>query len=140
MPRHYLLSVILTIFSFSFIYCGIWRQFLLWNITWALHFSSDLFIFFLPLFILRTLRLNWKKKLGLYVTFGFGVFSIGASAARFVTVLCTYPDVSLPVLELWCALDSYAGLIVACLPSLRPFLNLGRETPLQTTHNITSRR
>ena len=92
--------------------------------TWALHFSSDVFIFILPLPVLATLRLNWKKILGLYVTFGFGIFSIGASLARFAIVLSTYPDVPVPVIELWCAVDSYTGLIVACLPSLRPYLNL----------------
>jgi hypothetical protein len=115
--------------GFSFLYCGIRRQFVIWNITWALHFSSDIIIFILPLSIMRILRLNWKKKLGLYVTFGFGVFSISACVARFVIILSTYPNVPVPVIEFWCAIDSYTGLIVACLPSLRPYLNLEREPP-----------
>lgn len=74
--------------------------------------------------VLRHLRLSWKKKIGLYATFGCGVFSISACLVRFLIVQITYPEVSTTTIELWCALDAYFGLIVACLPALRPYLNL----------------
>jgi hypothetical protein len=104
--------------------CSAKNSFIIWTSTWALHFSSDIFIFCLPFFVLRIIRLAWKRKIALYVTFGFGIFSIGACVGRFITVLITYPDVPTTTLELWCALDIYTGLIVACLPSLRPYLTL----------------
>lgn len=110
-------------------------QLILWTITWALHFSSDIFIFILPFPVLRTLRLNWKKKLGLYTTFGFGILSITACLARFLTVVLTYPNVPTTNIELWCALDSYVGLLVVCLPPLRPLLNLKQVSSQRSTPN-----
>ncbi|KAE8318328.1 hypothetical protein BDV41DRAFT_591039 [Aspergillus transmontanensis] len=104
--------------------CSAKNSFIIWTSTWALHFSSDIFIFCLPFFVLRIIRLAWKRKIALYVTFGFGIFSIGACIGRFLTVVITYPDVPTTTLELWCALDVFTGLIVACLPSLRPYLTL----------------
>ncbi|KAE8336605.1 hypothetical protein BDV24DRAFT_110116 [Aspergillus arachidicola] len=104
--------------------CNIQSSLIIWITTWALHFSSDIFIFILPFSILHILRLGWKKKIALYITFGFGVFSIGACLARFLIVLLTYPSVPTTNLELWCALDIFTGLMVACLPSLRPYFNL----------------
>ncbi|KAB8211093.1 hypothetical protein BDV34DRAFT_236085 [Aspergillus parasiticus] len=116
--------------------CSAKNSFIIWTSTWALHFSSDIFIFCLPFFVLRIIRLAWKRKIALYVTFGFGIFSIGACIGRFLTVVITYPDVPTTTLELWCALDVFTGLIVACLPSLRPYLTLNtgpsQSIPLNT--------
>jgi hypothetical protein len=50
--------------------------------------------------------------------------SIGACLARFLIVVLTYPNVPITNTELLCAIDSYTGLIVACIPSLRPYVNL----------------
>jgi hypothetical protein len=36
--------------------------------------------------------------------------------------LCTSSHVDRSSTELWSALDAYVGLIIACLPSLRPYL------------------
>jgi hypothetical protein len=104
-------------------------------VTWALHFSSDIFILILPFPVLRNLRLNWKKKLGLYTTFGFGVLSITAALVRFLTVVVTYPEVPTTNIDLWCAIDSNVGLLVACLPPLRPFLNLKQVSSKRSTPN-----
>ena len=130
---------LLTNSTFSFTFCSAHGQLILWITTWALHFSSDIFIFILPLSILRTLRLGWKKKFGLYITFGFGVFSIGACLVRFLIVTTTYPEVPITNIEVWCALDSYVGLLVACLPSLRPYLNLKQETRVRLSATYDGR-
>lgn len=114
---------------FYFAFCGYPSQLRLWITTWALHFSSDVFIFILPLPVIHTLHLSWKKKLGLFVTFGFGVLSITACLLRFLIVVSTYPNVPMTTIELWCALDSYIGLMVACLPPLRPYLSLKQDDP-----------
>ena len=114
---------------FYFAFCGYPSQLRLWITTWALHFSSDVLIFILPLPVIHTLHLSWKKKLGLFVTFGFGVLSITACLLRFVIVVSTYPNVPMTTIELWCALDSYIGLMVACLPPLRPYLSLKQDDP-----------
>ncbi len=118
--------------------CGPRDAFIVWTSAWALHLSSDVFIFVLPFFILRILQLDWKKMVPLYVTFGFGIFSIGACLARFLIVLLTYPYVPTTTIELWCALDIYSGFMVACLPSLRPYLNLKQEPPQPIVLNSCS--
>ncbi|KAL2866494.1 uncharacterized protein BJX67DRAFT_354949 [Aspergillus lucknowensis] len=118
----------------NFWFCGIQKQLNFFTITWVLHFASDIMIFILPLFIFRTLHLDWKKKLGLYATFGFGLVSISAALVRFIVVFQTFPSVHTTTLELWCAIDSYVGTMAACLPSLRPYLNLENFTTRQV-HN-----
>lgn len=122
-----------------FPFCGARTQFTAWVATWALHFSSDIFIFALPLFFLRNLQLNWRKRIGLYITFGFGVISISACLLRFLIVMVTYPNVSTTNIELWSAIDAYVGVMVACLPSLRPYLNLSHVVPRHSRSNDDSR-
>jgi hypothetical protein len=105
-------------------FCNAHSYFTLWVVTWVLHVTSDVFVFVLPFFILRNLRLNWKKRIGLCITFGFGILSISACLLRFLIVLVTYPNVSATTTELLCAIDSYVGIMVACFLSLRPYFNL----------------
>ncbi|KAL5366564.1 hypothetical protein BJX96DRAFT_170035 [Aspergillus floccosus] len=126
--------------NLNLVSCGTLSQLTLWIATWALHFSSDIFIFILPLSILRTLKLNWKKKLGLYTTFGFGIFSISACLVRFLIVKLTYPNVPTTNIELWCPLDSDVGLMVACLPALRPYLNLGQGSLQRISSHSSCRK
>jgi hypothetical protein len=57
--------------------------------------------------------------------------SIGACLARFLIVVLTYPNVPVTNTEFLCAIDSYTGLIVACIPSLRPYVNLKQANSYQ---------
>lgn len=121
----------LTEIRFHLASCGVQSSLITWAITWALHFATDLLIFMLPFFFLRDLRVDWKKRLGLYITFGVAILSIGACLARLLVVISAYPEVPIPNVQLLCALDSYTGLIVACLLSLRPCLTHNRENSSQ---------
>ncbi|KAH8694263.1 hypothetical protein BGW36DRAFT_384618 [Talaromyces proteolyticus] len=124
----------------NFPFCNAHSYFTFWVATWVLHFSSDVFVFVLPFLILRNLRLNWKKRIGLCITFGFGLLSITACLLRFLIVLLTYPNVSATTTELLCAIDSYVGIVVACLPSLRPYLNLKHVTSQHPRPSADSRK
>lgn len=61
------------------------------------------------------------------------MFSIGACLARLLVVISAYPKVPIPNVQLLCALDSYTGLIVACLLSPRPYLTHNRKNISQET-------
>lgn len=97
--------------------CSEIRQKILWNLTWALHFSTDLSsklyifpqlfllihpsschanrsqVFIIPFLVLHTLRLDFKQKVGLFLTFGFGIVSMAFAFIRFLEVLVAYPSV-----------------------------------------------
>lgn len=121
----------LTEIRFRLASCGVQSSLISWVITWALHFATDLLIFILPFFFLRHLRVDWKKRLGLYTTFGVAILSIGTCLARLLVITSAYPEVPITNVQLLCALDSYAGLIVACLLSLRPYLTHNHASSYQ---------
>lgn len=121
-------------------FCDFHTYFTLWVVTWVLHISSDVLVFVLPFFILRNLRLNWKKRIGLCITFGFGILSISACFLRFIYVSVTYPNVSATTTELLCAIDSYVGTVVACFLSLRPYFNLRHVISQRPRSSAESRK
>ncbi|KAF2174470.1 hypothetical protein K469DRAFT_614309, partial [Zopfia rhizophila CBS 207.26] len=93
------------------------------QVGWALHFSSDIFIFLLPFLILRKLQVKRLVKLSVYCIFGLGVINITICFTRFVTIELSHPKgVPLTLVSLWYLLDGNIGVIIACLPSLRPYL------------------
>ncbi|KAM5347717.1 hypothetical protein ACJ41O_007541 [Fusarium nematophilum] len=97
------------------------RQF---QIAWALHFFGSLVTFALPFSILYKLELKRKTKIAVYSVFLLGFVDISFTVTRFLNVQLDQTDGarSVTMVELWSALDAYMGLIVTCLPSLRPFL------------------
>ncbi|KAL4726884.1 hypothetical protein ACLX1H_005776 [Fusarium chlamydosporum] len=66
-----------------------------------------------------------KVKVGVYAIFLLGSIDVAVSLARFLTVqlaaVGSFRSIT-TVVELWSALDVYIGLIIACLPALRPYL------------------
>jgi hypothetical protein len=112
--------------------CGEHGHLINWIITCVFHLTSDLLIFALPLYFLRGLQIDWKRKLGLHVTFFIAIISIAAGLARFLIVLLAYPVVPTSNIEFLGGIDSYTGTIVACIPSLRPYINM---KPLRPRHD-----
>ncbi|KAH7157306.1 hypothetical protein B0J13DRAFT_581522 [Dactylonectria estremocensis] len=92
-------------------------------VAWALHFTGDLLIFILPWLIVPGLQLKWKLKMGVYCTFLLGLINIIFCLVRFITIATSTADSVAPLslVELWSALDCNIGLVIACLPSLRPY-------------------
>ncbi|VTT69552.1 unnamed protein product, partial [Fusarium fujikuroi] len=69
---------------------------LMFQINWVLHFVG---IFCLPFFIIYNLNMRMKVKLGDSEDFR-----------------------SFMIIELWCSLDVYIGLVICCIPALRLYL------------------
>lgn len=89
--------------------------------------------------VLSILTWQWPDDGGFICTGPQEASTISKSDIRFLIVTTTYPEVPMANIEIWCALDSYVGLLVACLPSLRPYLNLKQETREQFPTNYDGR-
>ncbi|KAG5662431.1 hypothetical protein KAF25_004849 [Fusarium avenaceum] len=94
------------------------------QVAWALHFIGSLFLFALPFLVLHKLNMRTRVKISVYCIFLLGLIDIAMSLTRFLSIqLGSVGDFrSITTIELWSALDAYIGLIIACLPALRPYL------------------
>ncbi|CAG9983165.1 unnamed protein product [Clonostachys byssicola] len=126
------------------------------RISWGLHFAGDLIVFALPWLILPDLQLKGSLRMGVYYTFLLGLADIIVCLTRYIIIelasvksppsmsllrtahpTILYTDEYMPdndSTELFVALDYTLSLIIACLPSLRPYL---RAQP-QTSHDESS--
>ncbi|RYP51737.1 hypothetical protein DL769_010767 [Monosporascus sp. CRB-8-3] len=91
--------------------------------AWSMHFSSDIMIFFLPFLVINRLQMRRSLKISLYCTFLLGIINISFCLTRFITIHLTDLNgaLSVSLIELWTALDANIAVIIACLPSLRPY-------------------
>ncbi|KAL8357285.1 hypothetical protein RB598_002227 [Gaeumannomyces tritici] len=100
------------------------------DIMWGIHFSSSVLrstVFLLPFLILKGMKMKTSVKIGLYATFGLGFIDLAVgSCLRYVWIRWSITNVTLAALDLYCALDQYICLIIACLPPLRPYLRVLR--------------
>ncbi|KAF5004842.1 hypothetical protein FDECE_8686 [Fusarium decemcellulare] len=114
---------------------------LIFQVAWVLHFVGSLALFGLPFLIVYNLNMRLKMKIGVYCVFLLGLVDIAFSLTRFLTVqLSNEGDFrSITTIELWSALDVYVGLIIACLPALRPYLRRGFGSSYQYSNNESAR-
>ncbi|KAK2041702.1 integral membrane protein [Colletotrichum somersetense] len=97
--------------------------------TWIANAAStiftDLLILLLPLPQVWKLQLQKAEKIALTFAFGLGFFVVFTSAYR-TSVLFTYtssdPTYTLAPTVGWTAIEMSAGIVSACLPTLRPAL------------------
>ncbi|KAF4451840.1 hypothetical protein F53441_5159 [Fusarium austroafricanum] len=94
------------------------------QVAWALHFTGSLLLFMLPFLILYKLNMRRRVKISVYCVFLLGIIDMAFSLTRFLTIqLTNVGDFrSITTIELWSGLDVYIGLLIACLPALRPYL------------------
>ncbi|KAK1574464.1 uncharacterized protein LY79DRAFT_523820 [Colletotrichum navitas] len=100
--------------------------FRLFQIAWALNFAADIAIFFLPFLVLYRLQLKQSVKISAYCTFLIGLINLGVTLARVLGIQLSPSRGNLrsfTIIELWSALDVNIGLVIACLPPLRPYLS-----------------
>lgn len=108
-------------------------QFISDNLGWAFHFSSDILVMLLPLIYLSQTNMKRAQKISASVTFAIGLVSITVSFARWIVVLSVFQGVgeaALTTAEALAVSDGHVGLIVAILPSLRPYLRIWSGTDL----------
>lgn len=98
------------------------------RLAWSLHFTSDVLIFVLPWMILHEIQMKWAMKAGIYCTFLLGFVNLSFCVVRFTTIERADGDQSVPLslIVLWSNLDCNITLVIACLPSLRPYLRSRR--------------
>lgn len=112
-------------------------------IAWAnaaISISIDLWMICIPLWQLKGVNLDWKKKLGVGLMFCVGLFSTIVSSIRLSGLVqhnWASPNQSWVKLDLaiWCCVEVNVAIICACLPAFRsllvrlfPFLPLGAGT------------
>ncbi|EGY19006.1 hypothetical protein VD0002_g1956 [Verticillium dahliae] len=97
--------------------------------TWIANAAStiftDLVILLMPIPPIWKLQLKQIEKIGLTFAFSLGFFVVFASAYR-TSVLFTYsatdPTYTLAPTVGWTAIEMSAGIVSACLPTLRPVM------------------
>ncbi|KAH7120492.1 hypothetical protein EDB81DRAFT_914107 [Dactylonectria macrodidyma] len=111
--------------------CDVDTIVIVFQVSWALHIFGSLVLFCLPFFIMYKLNMKKRTKIAVYSVFLLGLIDIAFTLTRFLTIQLGNDGSfrSITLIELWSALDVYVGLIVACLPSLRPYL---RRNPRQS--------
>ncbi|CRG88293.1 hypothetical protein PISL3812_05322 [Talaromyces islandicus] len=96
-----------------------------WIANAASTIATDLAILILPIPQIWKLHLGKVEKIALTVTFSLGFFVVFASVYRF-TVLFSYsatdPTYTLAPTVAWTSIEMSAGIMSACLPTMRPAL------------------
>ncbi|KAJ4129247.1 hypothetical protein NW768_007782 [Fusarium equiseti] len=95
--------------------------------TWTLNFTSDVLIFVLPWLIVPDLMIKGWLRIGIYFTFLLGLINMAITIVRYTKVYAV-KDVSLVTTHFWSSLDLYIGLVIACLPALRPYFKYAAES------------
>ncbi|KAH7000629.1 hypothetical protein EDB80DRAFT_581816 [Ilyonectria destructans] len=103
--------------------CPVGRFQIVFHATSAFNFLGNLLVFALPWFIIPGLNMRRTLKLGVYCTFLLGIIDIGFDMLRFVTIQLSL----LTVVVLWTNVDCNISVIIACLPSLRPYFSKPNE-------------
>ncbi|KAK1970955.1 hypothetical protein LY78DRAFT_184480 [Colletotrichum sublineola] len=106
--------------------CPVEVFFRLFEIAWALNFTADIAVFCLPFLVLYRLQLKPSVKISVYCTFLVGLVNLGVTLARFLGIQLSPSHGylrSFTTIELWSGLDMNIGLVIACLPPLRPYLS-----------------
>ncbi|KZL68699.1 hypothetical protein CT0861_03844 [Colletotrichum tofieldiae] len=94
------------------------------QIAWALNFTVDIIIFCLPFLVLYRLQLKQNVKISVYCVFLIGAINLAVTLARFLGIQVSQTNFrSFSIIELWSALDLQIGLVIACIPPLRPYLS-----------------
>ncbi|KAF5022836.1 hypothetical protein F66182_5130 [Fusarium sp. NRRL 66182] len=95
------------------------------EIAWSMNIFADLLVFALPWFVIPELTIRRGLRYSLYFTFLLGLVNISITVVRFAQIEMWGEDlvISIALIALWSFADLSIGLIIACLPSLRPYFN-----------------
>lgn len=82
----------------------------------------DLLVIGLPFPILKKLQLDMRKKIGLGVLFGLGIFVTIVQIMRVQTIanLKVYTESQKPIM--WSMIEIHVGVIISCIPTYTPLL------------------
>ncbi|KAH7141062.1 hypothetical protein EDB81DRAFT_900684 [Dactylonectria macrodidyma] len=103
------------------------------NLGWAFHLTAEICIFLLPVIYISQTNMTRPQKLSASFTFFIGFISISITIARWFVVQAVFtPEPSLTTAETFSIADGHSGLIVATLPSLRPYLRIWQGADLSS--------
>ncbi|KAK2674703.1 hypothetical protein RAB80_009687 [Fusarium oxysporum f. sp. vasinfectum] len=87
--------------------------------------GTKMHLFILPWLVIPELTLRRRLRYSLYATFLLALINIIFCVVRFAQIEQYGGDlvITISLVELWSFIDACIGLIIACLPSLRPFFN-----------------
>ncbi|KAH6976332.1 hypothetical protein BKA56DRAFT_589456 [Ilyonectria sp. MPI-CAGE-AT-0026] len=110
--------------------CSIGRGNLVFVVNWAIHIVADILVFFLPWLVITGLKMRWTLRIGLYCTFLLGIINIIFDTFRFVLIRTSYvgQPISTGLITLWSTLDCNIGIVIACLPALRPYFSASESS------------
>ncbi|KAF5671671.1 integral membrane protein [Fusarium heterosporum] len=126
--------------------CSMASVLVFFRTSWALNFTSDILskfntceqdkaeltslVFILPWLIVPDLMIKGYLKIGVYLTFLLGLINMAVSLVRFYMIYTGEHIArnSVVMIHFWNSLDLYIGLVIACLPALRPYFNLAAES------------
>ncbi|KAL6246787.1 hypothetical protein RBB50_006094 [Rhinocladiella similis] len=109
----------------------------------AFNIATDLAVWFLPMPVLKRLRLPRKQKISLIAVFALGGFGCITSILRlhalYITSISTdltYDNVDAAT---WSAAELNVGIMCACIPAIRPVISLIFPRLLTSTRRSRSR-
>ncbi|KAF2258895.1 hypothetical protein CC78DRAFT_422200, partial [Lojkania enalia] len=94
----------------------------------SLDLANEIAILVLPAKVLWSLRLPWKKKLALTITFGLGIFVTITNIVRIniYAKIVNGGDIAWDDIDafIWTVVQLSVGIICACIPACAPLLKL----------------
>ena len=100
-------------------------------IGFAVDVVTDLVCAAIPVFVIHRLQMSVRSKVALCVLMGLGVFTAGCAVAKAITLRGVFAaDYTFGFTKpaTWAAVEQFVGIIITCLPILRPLLKTVRES------------
>ncbi|KAK2470379.1 hypothetical protein H9L39_18076, partial [Fusarium oxysporum f. sp. albedinis] len=116
---------------------SIWNSVTDFIVNWALNITTDLSLFCLPFFVLNSLKLHRRQRIGLAGIFSLGMITMLISTARFVAYIVTDYQLDDPSGNAWCTIEMSTAVIVVSLPGLKSLFVQSRS-PGNTTDRSTN--
>ncbi|KAK6537125.1 hypothetical protein TWF694_011324 [Orbilia ellipsospora] len=82
----------------------------------AFHIVTDIMIYTLPFFVLKTLSLNRRQHWGVISIFALGGLCIASTIGRTIAIGLTS---NIPLVGFWTSFEQMTGLVVVCVPALK---------------------
>ncbi|KAI5238919.1 hypothetical protein E4T43_07098 [Aureobasidium subglaciale] len=98
---------------------SIWNSWTDFWVNWTLNFSADVILFFIPFFIIKSLKLRQRQKFGLIAVFSLGLITMAISFGRFMIYTVSNYDLGDNDGAVMCTAEMCTSLIVASLPGLK---------------------
>ncbi|KAI5239121.1 hypothetical protein E4T42_08799 [Aureobasidium subglaciale] len=98
---------------------SIWNSWADFWVNWTLNFSADVILFFIPFFIIKSLKLRQRQKFGLIAVFSLGLITMAISFGRFMIYTVSNYDLGDNDGAVMCTAEMCTSLIVASLPGLK---------------------